>query len=725
MNEVMHMRATIGVFRRHLWAFLAMAALVPGCAWIAIEQTIPRYTASGSLIYDPSEYKVRELESILRTDPTTEAVMASQAEILRSLKVAQRVAERGNLYDSPEFNPTLRPPSIMSRAIARARAVFGLDAASKSLDPIYGPLPDAGRDATVTAVRDALRAAPLHASRVLEVTFTAQSPLVAAAAVNNAMDIYIKDQFTAKAAAVRRATMWLSERADALRTEVRQQEARIAAYRAEHNFAQGMHAGLDAEKITHLNEDLISARAELAAADARVDAVRGGAGAAAQAAIAASVLPLRSALDQANAQYQADRARLGPNHPEAESSLRRVTEARRAVDAEIARVVVATAQDRRAAADRVATLERNLNSATQEADAEAKAQIPLSAMQRDAEASRAQLLAVLERIQQTAQQHALETSEAHEISLALPPRQPSWPRPLPTMAAAAAAGVLLGLLVVHLLHLTDSTLHSGEDVRALLKLPCFALVPELSRRVLRSVPIEEYATRRPLTAYAEQIRAVRAGLWLGAERPCVVAITAARASEGKSVLALSLARSAALSGEKVLLIDCDLRRPSLARRLHAGDGATDAIGLADLLRGRVGLRQAVRVDPLGGPGNAAQFVLAGQPDGDSFGLFMGAEMARLLSEARQDYTLIVLDSPPIQAITEARVLAAIADATVVCVRWRATPRDVVSYALELLEDAHAQVTGVVLTRVDPRAHVRSGYADAEVYHPRYKAYFPG
>ena len=193
-------------------------------------------------------------------------------------------------------------------------------------------------------------------------------------------------------------------------------------------------------------------------------------------------------------------------------------------------------------------------------------------MERDAEASRVQLLAMLERIQQTAQQHALETSEAHEISLALPPRVPSWPRPVPMMAAATGAGVVLGLMLVHLLYLTDSTLAGGEDVRKLTSLPCFALVPELTRREQRGAPIDEYVVRRPLTAYAEQIRAVRAGLWSGVERPKVVAITAARPSEGKSVLALSLARSAAMSGEKVLLIDCDMRRPSLALRLHAGNG---------------------------------------------------------------------------------------------------------------------------------------------------------
>jgi Mrp family chromosome partitioning ATPase len=600
-------------------------------------------------------------------------------------------------------------------------------------------------------VHDALHAAPLHASRVLEVSFTAGDPLVAAAAVNNAMDIYIKDQFTAKAAAVRRATQWLDDRAEALRAEVRRQEDLIAAYRAEHNFSQGMHAGLDAEKISHLNEDLIRARADLAAADARLDAARGRAGASAQAAIASSVVPLRATLEQLTAQYQAQTARLGANHPDVRSSLRQVEDARRSVDAEVARVVAATEQDRRAAFERVTTLEHNLRTAQTDADAEARAQIPLSAMQRDAEASRAQLLAVLERIQQTAQQHALETSEAHEISLALAPRQPSWPRTVPIMGGALAAGVVLGLLLVHLLHLTDRTLSSGEDVRGLADLPCFALVPELSRRELRGTPIEEFVLRRPLTTFAEQIRAVRAGLWLGVERPRVVAITAARPSEGKSVLALSVARSAALSGERVLLIDCDIRRPSLAHRLHADNSR----GLVDLLRGTAGLHDVLHADQLSGalfvrgkgqtdgvpasedePDEARlnavgetrggmHFVPAGQARGDTFGLFMGGEMARLLVEARREYTLIVLDTPPVQAITEARVLSAIADATILCVRWRSTPRDVVSYALELLEDAHAPVSGVVLTRVDPRAHVRSGYADADVYHRRYKAYYPG
>jgi capsular exopolysaccharide synthesis family protein len=432
---------------------------------------------------------------------------------------------------------------------------------------------------------------------------------------------------------------------------------------------------------------------------------------------------LRVQQDQLAAQLQSQQARLGPSHPEAESLRRQLAEAQRAVSAEIARVVAATTSDRRSAAERVATLEHNLRNTQDEADRGAQAQVALNAMQRDAEASRAQLQAVLERIQQTAQQAAIETSEAREISQALPPEHPSWPRTGPMMAAACLSGVFLGLLLVYVLHLADTSFHSGEDIRAFAGLPCFALLPEAGRRALGHHSIEDYVARRPLTAFAEQVRALRAGLWFGANRPRVIATTAARPAEGKTVVTIALGRSASLAGERVLLIESDLRQPRFAPRLHA----KGTQGLADLLRGEATLEDVIQQDAL----SDMHFIHAGRVSigagrgGDLVGLFMSETMARLLAKVRLDYDLVLLDAPPVQAMTEARVVAAIADATLLCVRWRSTPRDVLRHALELLEDAHANVVGAVLTRVDPRVHVRSGSADSEVYHRRYQRYYRG
>src|SRR5690606_3671863 len=122
-------------------------------------------------------------------------------------------------------------------------------------------------------------------------------------------------------------------------------------------------------------------------------------------------------------------------------------------------------------------------------------------MLRDVEVARSQLRSVLEGLQQTAQQAAVDTSEAHEISQALPPAQPSWPATGRLMLGSVALRCFLGLIAVYALHLTDATLNSGEDIRNVTALPCFALLPEPGRRALGHLSIEDYVARRPLTAF--------------------------------------------------------------------------------------------------------------------------------------------------------------------------------------------------------------------------------
>jgi succinoglycan biosynthesis transport protein ExoP len=703
--------------RQRRKTLIATILLVPFCAYLTLMQISPLYTATGSLIYEPSSYRMREMQSILREDPTTEAMMASQAEILRSLHIAQKVAERGNLYANPEFNASLRPPGFIHTAVDTLRGLLGMETDAPPPEPIYGPVLDRDQDKALQAVQAALHASPVRFSHVVEVSFVSTDPLVAAAAVNNAMDGYIKDQYAAKHRLVDTANALLEKQSGELRRQVRLAEERMSSYRAEHGLSQGMHAGTDTEEITHLTEDLVKAQSERGAANARLDAARGKAGAEAQAAVAPSVVQLRVQLDQLAGQMQGQRVRLGSAHPEVQSLNHQYTDGQRALSAEIARVVTATGAEQHAATERVETLEHLLGEAKTAAEKSARAQIPLNAMNRDLEAARAQLQSVLERIQQTAPQAALESSEAHEISQAIPPERPSFPHPMQIMVGSTAAAVFLGLLLVYVLQLVDTTIHSGKEVRDLIGLPCFALIPEVGKRTLGHVRVQDYVVRRPLTAFAEQVRALRAGVALDIDHPQVITVTAAHPAEGKSLLTLALGRSAQLGGERVLAIECDVRQASFQQRLDAGS----ATGLMDVLRGEVAWRDVVQDDPISG----MKFITAGKPDGDVLGLFLSEKMRQLLTEVRGDYDLVLLDAPPVEALTEARVAAMLSDATLMCVRWRSTQNKTLLRALEVLRDSHAKVIGTVLTRVDARVHVRSGYADAGVYHRRHRAYFRG
>jgi polysaccharide biosynthesis transport protein len=701
--------ATVGAIRRRKWWLLAPIVLCPLLTYFALAQITPSYTASGALLYDLAQYKVRELQSILQADPITEAVMSSQAEVLRGVPIVEQVVNRLHLQDNAEFNPTLRPPSAVTRVLSSlVPALF----ANRSEHPngIPGPGLDPARNATLSAVRAALVVSPMKSSHVLEVTFTAQDPIVAAAAVNDAMDVYVKAQLSAKYGASAKARGWLEQRARELRDTVRKQESDIARYRAEQGLIEGMHARLASEQISLLTDDLTHARNDLAAAAGKLDAARGKAGATAQAAIAPSVVQLRVRHDQISAELQSMLGRLGGNHPDVRALRAQLADVDHTIAAEIARVQTAIEADVRAAEARVATLQQNLDEAQTQIAKDTAAQVPLNAMQREADAKRGQLQAVLDRLQQTAQQPEIEMPDAHEISLALIPGRPSLPRTGQWTEAMTAFGFALGLLLVYVRELTDSTLHSSDNVRSVLHLPCLSLIPYISRRTLRGMTIADYAARKPLSTLAEQLRALRASLLLAPEHPRSVAITAATPREGKTTLTHALGRLAAMNGERVIVVDCDIQHPA-----GAEESGNVTPGLIDCLRERTALAEVIRRNPTTG----MDFIPCGTNEANALGLLMSAGMARLLQTLRQDYDLVLLDTPPAEAITDARIIAGMADATVFCVRWRATSCHTALHALELLEDAHANVVGVALTRVDVNVHLRSGHADAEVYHPRY------
>jgi capsular exopolysaccharide synthesis family protein len=703
----------LAALRRRQQVFLGCALLVPLLTAVAVGRMVPHYTAVGAVVFEPGEYAARELQSILRSDPATDAVLNSQVEIVRSLSAAAELLDKLNLAERAEFNADLRRPGVLAR-IGRAVA---------SVPPIAwfvgGPAsptaPEAKRARLLQAVQSAIGVQVVRGSQVLQVSFSSTDPVLAATAANLVMQYYIDQQLESKFEAVRRASAWLEGRVADLRQEVRDAEDRIAAYRASQGLFQGVQAGIDTEQISRLTADLVQARADLAHVEGRLKAARGHAGAADQAAVAPSVAQLRAQQDQLAAQLQAVMVRLGPNHPEALGLEHQLAEMSRAVNAEVARTVAAAEADLRASRARVSALEAALQRSHQQVDTSAQAQVPLNAMQREADAARGLLATVLERMQQTTQQTAIEKADARIISRALPPAGPSFPKPTLMVGLAAVCGLMLGGTLAYVLELIDNSLHSGEDGRRWFGLPCFALLPELTSRQLGRLRVDEYVAYKPLSPFAEQLRALRAGLFLGGLSPVVVAITAARPAEGKTALALALGRSCAMAGERVLVLDCDVREPALGRLMKADAES----GLTDVLLGFAQLQDVVRPDELTG----LRYIPAGSPQADSAALFTSAALTALLVAARQHYDLILLDAPPALAMADARLVSRLADATVLCVRWRQTPRAVVSHALDLLAEAQAHVCGLVLTRVDARQHGRAGYADSDIYTPRYGGYF--
>jgi capsular exopolysaccharide synthesis family protein len=675
-------------------------------------------------MFEPTDYAARELQSILRDETTTDAVLASQVEVIRSLSVARRIVREFNLTESEEFSWWVTEAKRVDTARYRWQDALArrLGAISPSLGELVAPEPpepmppeEQANISAAEAVRNHLMVQVVRNSRVLNIQFTSEDPKLAAEVSNRAAELYIADQLEMKFNAVRRANDWLDSRVAQLRQELQLTENRIASLRTSSGLTRGVSAGLATEQVSRINTDLIESRNLLATAEARLNAARAGGGADLTALGAANLTAGRAARDEARRDLERLQATLGSNHPDVRAARSRLAETERAVGGETGRVVQALDAEARAARARVRSLEEALRSQEARVNQSQSAEIQVAALERDAEASRSLLRAVLERSQQTVSQTAIEKPDARVLSPATVPGEPSFPKVSLFVAAAAILGVLFGLLVIWFLEQADSTIRSGEEVRAALGLPCLALVPMLRRGLLGRHRVEDYVVRKPLSPFSESMRTLRAALWLGTEPPRVVVITAARPGEGKTTTSVALARSAAMNGERVLLIDCDVRQPSLGRVFRC-EGAP---GVTDLLLGQALLERIIRRDHL----SSLDYIPAGAAEIHSLGLFMSEAMAGLLDRVRRDYDLIVLDAPPALAMADARVVARLADATLLCIRWRDTPRSVVRNSLGLLEEAHARVVGAALTQVDAKVHGRSGYADAEVYHPRYGGYF--
>lgn len=726
--EGLNLAALLGALRRRRGVLAACLLLFPLVALLATKALTPRYTAATTVMFEPTEYAARELQSILRDESTTDAVLASQVEIIRSLSVGRRLVRRFGLTEREEFAWWLQDRASADGWAwqAQARVADGLARLSPMLGEMMAPEPppdippaELAEIQAAEAVLGRLAVQVVRNSRVLQIRFTSEDPQLAAQVANLAAELYLADQLDAKFDAVRRANDWLDQRVAALRREVSRNEAEIAELRATSGLTRGVNAGLQTEQISRITQDLIEARNTLAGAEARLGTVRaggvGGASADLTALGSANLVAQRAARDEASREVNRLSATLGSGHPDVRAAAGRLASAERAVVAETSRVVQALDAEARAARARVASLETSLAEQQERLNRTQGAELRINALERETEAARSLLRAVLERSQTTVSQTAIEKPDARILSPATIPGVPSFPKPLLFVAAATALGGLFGLLLVWFLEQADSTLRSGDEVRGALGLPCLALVPRLRRGILGRHRVEDYVARKPLSPFAEAMRTLRAALWLGSDPPKVVLVSAARPGEGKTTTAIALARSAAMNGERVLLVDCDIRQPSVGR-LFRTEGAP---GITDLLLGQAGYEQILRRDHL----TALDWIPAGAAEIHSLGLFMSEAMAALLERVRRDYDLVVLDAPPALAMADARVVARLADATLLCVKWRDTPRSVVRNSLALLEDAKARLVGVALTQVDARTHRRSGYADSEVYHPRYSGYF--
>ena len=709
--------------RRRRWlifTFVAIATLLTAAGSLLLTS---RYTATAEVLVADHPATGLDLASAMQGMPTDMAHMSSQVQVIASRNLASSVIDKLSLDLDPEFNEALKPPSVFRRLvhelpIADVKRTLGL--APPALDETAAK--QLQRDAVVDAFLEDVSAQTVETSRVIQIEFTSEDPAKAALIANKLADAYINQQLQAQYEAIRRTMSWLNDRVDALRKEVRDADQAVEKFRTQSGLLQGTRGErLSDQQISELSSQLMLARSSRAESEARLSQMRNLARSDAMASLAEVVnSPLISTLITQETEVKRKMAQLsqeyGSRHPVLINAKAELQDLRAKIDLEVKRIVQSLQNEIAVANAREQSLQRSLEQFGTRMSKSNSDEVTLRALERDADAARSTLETFL---QQAHQLNAQDTLRAQQpdvtlISYAPIPSEPSFPKRLLLMALAAVVSGLIAVVLVLIIEQLDVGFRSSEQLEQAFGIPVLGSVPDLQRpRRHNKKRVARYVLEQPTSSFAEAIRRAHTKLL---HEPTIrtVQLTSAEPGEGKTTLALNLAQTDARLGRRVLLVDADFRRSQVADILELRKSP----GLIDVLTERVRFEHAVQADKSG-----ADVLVAGGFEPSASEMLVLRNLAPLLSSLREQYDLIIFDTPPVISLVDAAVVAGLVDRTILVVRWARTRRTVVSHALNEVAAAGGTLGGVILSMVNVKQHSLYTFGDSGQYSGRYKHYY--
>jgi len=718
------------LLRRKL-VFIATVLLVTGCVYTYSKQQTPLFTTKALIHVQSQETNILELDDVVESLIADPATIESEIERLTSRAFMRRVVAFLELEKNVEFNPLLAEGlgegSLLeffdvTRYLSAnwLRNIFGDDRREIAEDAAPEERLSAEMEGVIDRFAGRYEVEQVGRSFVLAISITSQDPRTAALIANATAEQYLQAQVDSKYQASERAIDWLGTRIEELRGEVLEAEAKIVEYRSQNNIVDTDRGSPLTLQMTQLNTQLALSQAQRAEAEARLAQTlsllnSGGVQEAAKVLTSPLLAELRIQETSLVRRLSELAAEFGQNHPRILNVRGELDTVRAKLEDEVRRVVQDLENEVAVSKAREVELQSSLRGIQGQSSTVELAQVELRNLTREAETNRQLFETFLTRFREIVEQ---QEPDARIMSAADVPSRPSSPRTKLVTIIAFAGSLVTGAMMVFLLERWDSNygFRSAEEIQAL-GLRALALVPDLSRKETNGIPAEDYILERPNSAYAEALQRIRTSLFLTDARdpPKSVLITSSVPLEGKSTIASALARQSARSGLKVILVDADLRRP----RLHEVIGIPNQNGLSEVLTGRANPETAIQRDEKSG----LDFLPAGFGSLSPPDLFRSSTMKILLEEMTAYYDLVMIDSPPVAAVSDSFTLSGLVDKSIYVVRWEDTPRNVAVAGIRQMYEAGGDIAGIVLSRVDIKKHARYGYADSGHYQGSYRKYY--
>ena len=703
------------VWRRWRLILLTTASIM-ALAFLIMLALTPRYTATVQVLLDPHKEAMfgSQAQTIAPELNLESAKVDSQISVITSINLLRRVVEKEQLTEDVEFG--FQPPGLLSRLLLQLqRLVDSFFAAPPDAAHVEATQEDIPEDVLGSIIRlyNALTALRIKNTYVIEISVASKDPVKAARLANAVANAYLVDQLEARYDAVKRASAWFAERMQGLREQVRQSEEAVAKFRRDNNLIAATSEGkatISEQQLSELSVKLIGARAEAAEKRAKYTQAqeiqrKGGNIQAIPDVVHSPVISALRTQQAEVARKEADLvARYSEQHPLVVNARAERRDIERSIAAEVARVISNLKNDYDVAKTGEDSLQESLTRATGAATGlDNNVGVRLRELERVNVANKTLFEDFLSRAKLTQEQSSFEEREARLISPATKPGTPSFPKKILVEALAGVVGLMIGIGGAIVLDMLNPGFTTAREIEEKLGLPVLASVSLLSEadRKLQDQIVDpsRYLLAKPLSRYAEAIRAIRVGVKMAdVDHPAKsILVTSSGPDEGKTTMAISLAFSAQKAGQKALLLDGDLRHPALSKFF----GLEKKPGLVDHLAGTIALEDAI-VTIAG-----IAVLSAGSKSTNPADLLGSDRMKQLVEHLRDVYDYVIVDSPPAGPVIDARVLAELVDKVVFVVRWGSADRDLVAQILRHFI-ADKKLAGLVLNLVDESKIPRYG-----------------
>ena len=705
--EELDLHTIIMMLKRHRFLIIRTVLLFMVIGIIfAILQT-PMYSATATLQFNTRKQQIVDIESVVSGLSQDEKAIQSEVDILTSRTLLKRVYKKLNLQDNPEFSIELDDDLPEEEKALRQDTVI------------------TGRILKNLTIEHSPKSYTVH------IQFASLSPETATNIANTLVNEYITSQLEAKYAVTEQANSWLNDKVRELREKVHKSELAVQQFKEKYDLIEVNGSTVRDKQLLELNSQLTLVQASRAQAEAKLkqvnevslqqvkDAAANIKGMQVEAISEVLNAPIIHELRVKEAELLQRKSELGSRYGDKHPTMIKVNaelkDIRRSIETEVGKIIDSIKNDLDVAAHKEETLQQKINSLQKHVEVNKRYEVELAELTREMESNIAVYEAFLARFKETSESHDKQEDDVRIVSYAEVPLSPYWPKKKLIVLIAGVLGGLFAVILAFFMEYMDKGFRNVAQVEKVTGLTVAGMVPE----VKVTTPVIDYAIDNLTSVYSESLRTILTHIHFSNpdKKIQTILVTSSIPKEGKSIFSTSLARLVAKSGSKVLLVDCDMRLPSVHKHFHIKPSHT----LVDYLMGddALSLENITKNDPKTG----MDYICATADTPHSQKLITSQKMKQFIEQAKQHYDYIILDAPPVMALADSLLLSELTDSTLMLARWEVTHRSITSAAVKKFKENNIPIAGIVLSRVDLKKYERYEYGDTGNYYSDYVQYY--